>query len=47
VDWMEKHGNEIIGLDKTVPVIVQMILLSDEQMATICKEADSLASMQK
>jgi hypothetical protein len=47
VDWMEKHSNEIIGLDKTIPVIMQMALITDEQMTTICKESDSLASIQK
>jgi hypothetical protein len=47
VDWMEKHSNEIIGLDKTVPVVMQMTLLSDEQMVAICKEADPLASIKK
>jgi hypothetical protein len=47
VDWMEKHSNEIIGLDKAVPVVMQLTLLSDEQIATICKEADSLSTMLK
>lgn len=47
VDWMEKHSNEIIGFDNTMPVLMQMTLLSDEQIATICIEADPLASIKK
>jgi len=42
-DWMELHSNEIGGLDKSIPMLMQIELLSDQQLREICLSADPLS----
>jgi hypothetical protein len=42
-DWMELHSNEIGGLDKSTPMLMQVELLSDQQLRKICLSADPLS----
>lgn len=43
VTWMEAHIREIKSVDDKLPLIVQMNLLTDEQIKRICMEADPLS----
>jgi hypothetical protein len=43
VDWMNAHQHEIEGLDPDIPLLMQIDLLTDTQLITICKSADPLA----
>jgi len=47
VNWMETHADEIKNIDKKMPVIMQIDLLTDEQLTNICFEADPLSSKRK
>ena len=40
---MEAHIREIKSVDDKLPLIVQMNLLTDEQIKRICMEADPLS----
>ena len=43
VSWMEAHGDEIVGLDETRPLLPQLDLLSDEQLRAAMASMDPLA----
>lgn len=43
VDWMTAHENEITGLDKNTPLLMQFDLLTNAQLIAICKSADPFA----
>ncbi|MEO8805260.1 MAG: hypothetical protein ABI433_04210 [Burkholderiaceae bacterium] len=42
VDWMTAHADQITGLDRTRPLIMQVDLLSDAQLVEMVKAADSM-----
>lgn len=44
VDWMEKHKDEIKGLDKTRPLLPQLDRLTDEQIREAIRTVDPLAA---
>jgi hypothetical protein len=46
-DWMQLHSNEIGGLDNSIPLLMQLELLSDQQLREICISADPLSSKLK
>jgi hypothetical protein len=43
VDWMQSHAEEIKGLDKQLPLIMQLDRLSNKQLVEILSAADPLA----
>ncbi len=43
VDWMRAHASEIHGLDATLPLVMQIGRLSDQQLVAIVKAADPMA----
>ena len=43
VDWMESHAEEIDGLDKQQPLMMQLDRLSNKQILEILSAADPLA----
>ena len=47
VDWMSAHQQEISGLDKNIPLLMQFDLLTDAQLIAICKSADPFAKRNK
>jgi hypothetical protein len=42
-DWMDLHSDEIGGLNKSSPMLMQVELLSDQQLREICLSADPLS----
>jgi hypothetical protein len=44
VTWMEAHADEIKNIDKKLPLIMQINLLTDEQVTNISIEADPLSN---
>jgi hypothetical protein len=44
VDWMQAHRREIAGLDPARPLLPQFDLLNDDQIRTLFRAADPLAS---
>jgi hypothetical protein len=44
IDWMQLHAEEIDGLDKQLPLIMQLDRLSNEQLVKIMSAADPLAT---
>jgi hypothetical protein len=42
LDWMNKHASEISGIDRKIPLLMQLDLLSDQQILQLCKQADTL-----
>lgn len=46
VDWMQSHAEEIEGLDKQLPLIMQLDRLSNKQIVEILSAADPLAKEQ-
>jgi hypothetical protein len=47
VDWMEAHHQEIRNLNNDIPLIMQVDLLSAEQIVAICTLADPLYQQRK
>lgn len=43
VDWMQSHAEEIDGLDKQLPLIMQLDRLSNKQLVAILSAVDPLA----
>jgi hypothetical protein len=39
---MNKHASEISGIDRKIPLLIQLDLLSDQQILELCKQADTL-----
>lgn len=46
-DWMNQHKQEINGFTESVPVLMQMDLLSEEQIRLICSSNDPLYRIRK
>ena len=44
VKWMENHKSEIEGYEESIPAIAQLDKLSDEQIKTIARSMDPLAT---
>jgi hypothetical protein len=44
VDWMQSHSEELDGLDKNLPLIMQLDRLSNKQLVEIISAADPLAT---
>lgn len=42
VDWMAAHADQIAGLDRERPLIMQVDLLSDEQLVALARAADRM-----
>lgn len=47
VDWMKLHGTEIKHLDSSKPMLMQLELLTNEQLRKLSIQADPLATSQK
>jgi len=43
VQWMQQHRNEISHLNDSIPLLMQLNLLTDQQLREICLEADPLS----
>jgi tetratricopeptide (TPR) repeat protein len=46
VSWMQSHSQEINNLDVTAPLMMQVDLLTQQQIREICLSADPLASQE-
>jgi hypothetical protein len=42
-DWMQINKMAVEGLDVSIPILMQLDLLTNEQIRKICLEADPLA----
>jgi hypothetical protein len=42
--WMELHKSEVVGLDSSQPMLMQLDLLTDQQLRELCISADPLSS---
>jgi hypothetical protein len=47
VNWMKLHSREIAGLDISQPMLMQLDLLTDQQLRELCISADPLSAKQK
>jgi len=45
VDWMVHHADEIVGLDHSRPLVVQLDRLTDEQLVGLVRAVDPMAAV--